>query len=92
MNKLNIIAPLILFFTLILMWEIVLYLNETPHYILPRPSLIIITLIYEWSSLFPALITTLTVTLLALLLALFFGVILAIIISQFKIFEISFIF
>ena len=90
MNKLNIIAPLILFFTLILLWEIVLYLNETPHYIIPRPSLIITTLFYEWDSLFPALITTLTVTLLALIFALFFGVLLAIIISQFKIFEISF--
>ena len=90
MNRLNIVAPIILFLILIILWELILYLNETPHYILPRPSLIIITLIYEWSSLFPALITTLTVTLLALLLALFFGVILAIIISQFKIFEISF--
>ena len=89
MNKDIFLPPLLLFFFLIFIWEVSLYFNNTPHYIVPRPSLIIITLFNEWKSLFPALLTTLSVTFLALFLAIFIGLILAIIISQFKIFEIS---
>lgn len=82
-------SPIILFCFVILLWELLLDINNTPHYILPKPSLIIFTLIKEWQNLFPALIVTANVTILALILAVFLGVIVAIIISQFKIIEIS---
>ena len=82
-------SPIILFCFVILLWELLLDINNTPHYILSKPSLIIFTLIKEWQNLFPALIVTANVTVLALILAVFLGVIVAIIISQFKIIEIS---
>ena len=74
MNKDIFLPPLLLFFFLIFIWEVSLYFNNTPHYIVPRPSLIIITLFNEWKSLFPALLTTLSVTFLALFLAIFIGI------------------
>ena len=86
---LTLFAPIILFSIFIFMWEILLILNNTPHYILPKPSLIILTLFNEWETLFPALIVTIYVTILALFLAVILGVLAAIIISQFKIIEIS---
>jgi len=91
MNKklLTLIAPIILFCFFILGWEFLLYINNTPHYILPKPSLIVFTLFNEWSTLFPALIVTTYVTISALFLAVILGVVVAIIISQFKIIEIS---
>ena len=65
-------------------------INETPHYIIPKPSLVFITIINEWNSLISAMLITLSVTLLALLMAVILGFAIAVIISQFKIFEISF--
>ena len=88
-NKLlKFFAPIFLFFLLIFIWEYLLHIRNVPHYILPKPSLIILTIFYEWEILFPALIVTMNVTLSALFLAVFFGVIIAIIISQFEIIEI----
>ena len=84
------IAPLFLFFFFIFIWEILINIYEVPPYIIPKPSLIFETLIKDWKDLFSALLITLYVTLLALLFAVLFGVILAILISQFKIIEISF--
>ena len=57
-NYFKILAPITLFFLIISFWEIILYLNNTPNYILPKPSIILKTLVYEWDSLLPALITT----------------------------------
>ena len=84
------LAPSLLFIILIFLWEIILIINETPHYIIPKPSLVFITIINEWNSLISAMLITLSVTLLALLMAVILGFAIAVIISQFKIFEISF--
>ncbi|PPR43428.1 MAG: putative aliphatic sulfonates transport permease protein SsuC [Alphaproteobacteria bacterium MarineAlpha5_Bin11] len=91
MNKkyLSLIAPIVVFIALIFFWEISINLTNTPHYIVPRPSLVAKTLFNEFHTLFPALIVTLYVTILALLLAVVLGVIVAILIFQFKIVEIS---
>ena len=67
----------------------VLNFKDIPHYIIPKPSLIFLTLVYEWHTLFPALLITVYVTFIALLLAVVIGVLVAIIISQFRIVEIS---
>ena len=84
-----ILAPIILFIVFILIWELFVYINNIPKYILPKPSLIVYTLYSEGGSLLPALLVTIYVTLLALILAVILGVIAAIVISQFKIIEIS---
>ena len=91
MNKkiILLIAPTILFVLFIFLWEIFLYLNNVPHYILPKPSLIVLTLFNERDTLLPAMMVTIYVTLFALFLAVFLGVIVAIIISQFRVIEIS---
>ena len=64
-------------------------LNNIPHYIIPKPSLIMLTLFKEWKTLFPPLVVTTYVTLLALFLAVIFGVAAAVLIVQFRIVEIS---
>ena len=91
MNKklLKLFAPIFLFFFLILLWEFIINFKDIPHYIIPKPSLIFLTLVYEWHTLFPALLITVYVTFIALLLAVVIGVLVAIIISQFRIVEIS---
>ena len=88
-NFLLILAPIILFFILIFLWELLLSLNNIPHYIVPKPSLVVFTLYHEWENLFPALVVTTYITLLALFLAVILGILSAIIISEFKIIEIS---
>ena len=82
-NFLLILAPIILFFILIFLWELLLSLNNIPHYIVPKPSLVVFTLYHEWENLFPALVVTTYITLLALFLAVILGILSAIIISPF---------
>lgn len=91
MNKkiINFLAPIFLFFFLIFIWEYISEIKKIPHYLLPKPSVIFFTLINDWQSLFSAIIVTTKVTLLALILAVILGIFSAIIISQFKIVEVS---
>ena len=83
------VYPVILFFVLIVLWEFLVYAKNVPHYIIPKPSLIILTLFNEWDTLFPALLVTTYVTFLALIMAIILGVVVAIIVSSIKIIEIS---
>ena len=85
----SLFAPILFFCIIIFSWELLLILKNIPLYIIPKPSLIIITLIEEWETLFPALIVTINVTFLALFLAILLGVFVAVLISQFRIIEIS---
>jgi NitT/TauT family transport system permease protein len=70
-------------------WEIICIANVIPHYILPRPSLVIWTLFTEWPLLFGALLNTLKIMALSLLLAVIGGVGLAVVFSQSKLVEMS---
>lgn len=63
-------------------WHLYVTINAVPHYILPSPADVAMSLWTDWGTLAPALLVTLRITLLALALALIGGVGLAIILVQ----------
>lgn len=69
--------PLLLVAALLALWETVVRVNQIPHYILPAPSLVLDTLLKNWSNLAPSLWFTIKLTLMALAAAVVGGVLLA---------------
>jgi NitT/TauT family transport system permease protein len=71
-------------------WDLVVRVNQIPHYILPGPLLVAQSLWSDWGTLQPALLVTLRITFMALAVAVVGGVGLAILFAQSKWIEISF--
>jgi NitT/TauT family transport system permease protein len=71
-------------------WEFVVWWKTIPPYILPAPSLILITLVKDWSTLFGSLLVTLHITFEALAAAALGGVALALLFAQSRIVERAF--
>ena len=71
-------------------WDWLCVSYEIPHYILPRPGLVLETLIEDWPILGKALLNTLKITFLGLALAVAGGVGLAVLFAQSKWVEMSF--
>ncbi len=71
-------------------WEFVVWWKTIPPYILPAPSLILITLVKDWSTLFASLLVTLHITFEALAAAALGGVVLALLFAQSRIIERAF--
>jgi NitT/TauT family transport system permease protein len=74
----------------VLLWDLVVRINNIQPYVLPSPGLVFQTLIGDWSILWPSLLSTLSTTFQALLLAVFGGVGLAILFNQSRVIEHSF--
>lgn len=74
----------------LLAWEFTVRLAQVPSYILPAPSLILITLYKDWGTLSGSLLVTLRITFEALLLAVLGGVALAMLFAQSRIIERAF--
>ena len=89
-TTLRIVIPALIIGALLIGWELMVRINEIPHYILPAPSLIWRTLIDNWATLWPALWFTIKLTLLALLAAIVGGVLLAVGFALFRWVEIGF--
>ncbi|WP_253188944.1 ABC transporter permease [Roseomonas mucosa] len=71
-------------------WEFAVRHFQIPYYLLPGPLLIAETLVKDWPSLSAALMVTLRITILALLVAVTAGVSLAVLFSQSKWIEMTF--
>jgi NitT/TauT family transport system permease protein len=71
-------VPLVIATLAVLGWEFIVRWREVPAYVLPAPSLIALTLISDWGTLWPAWLVTLKVTFLALLASVVGGVGLAV--------------
>jgi NitT/TauT family transport system permease protein len=84
------VLPALMLALAIFAWDRIVVVNEIPHYILPRPGLVIETLIQDWSILSGALWVTVKITLMALGVAVVGGVGLAILFTQSRYFEMSF--
>ena len=69
--------PLAIVALLLLGWEALVRVNGIPHYILPAPSLVLQTLVKNWSNLAPSLWFTVKLTLMALAVAVAGGVLIA---------------
>ena len=81
--------PLGLILLVLGIWEIGVWWNETPHYILPGPILVIKTLFTDWHTLYPSLLVTLKITFSALAIAIIGGVGLAVLFTLSKWVELS---
>tara|TARA_Y100000590_G_scaffold364139_1_gene422284 strand:- start:39097 stop:39879 length:783 start_codon:yes stop_codon:yes gene_type:complete len=81
------LLPIIVLFSLLLIWEVYINLSATPSYILPKPSYIFITLYQDWEILYPSMMNTLEISIFGFLLAGFGGVIIAIFLSYSKIIQ-----
>lgn len=73
----RIVLPLAIVALLLLGWEALVRVNGIPHYILPAPSLVLQTLVKNWSNLAPSLWFTVKLTLMALAVAVAGGVLIA---------------
>ena len=74
----------------ILIWDLVVRINDIQPYVLPSPGLVFRTLIADWALLWSSLLVTLSVTLQALILAFIGGVGLAIAFNKSRLVEYSF--
>ncbi|MGK7916637.1 MAG: ABC transporter permease [Prochloraceae cyanobacterium] len=86
----DIIAPIVVGIFALVAWEMFVLVMNLPPYILPKPLLVLTTLIEEWDQLFPSLLITLKITLVALITATVSGLLVAILFTQSKWIERSF--
>ena len=71
----------------VLVWHLVVKLNDLPPYILPGPGLVFTTLVDDWPLLFGSLLATLETTLEGFALAVIGGVLLAVLFNQSRLLE-----
>jgi NitT/TauT family transport system permease protein len=84
------ILPVIVMSLTVYGWDLLVRVNEIPHYILPGPGRVWSTLLNDWPILFDALLVTLQITLMALAVAVIGGVGLAVLFTQSRLVEMSF--
>jgi len=83
------LLPLVIMAVAIWFWDRICVWNEIPRYILPRPGVVLATLIEDAGLLFSSLMVTLRITLLSLALAVFGGVGLSVLFTQSRWIEMS---
>ena len=83
------LLPLVIMAAAIWFWDRICVWNEIPRYILPRPGVVLATLIEDAGLLFSSLLVTLRITLLSLALAVFGGVGLSVLFTQSRWIEMS---
>ncbi len=83
------VLPLLTLSLAVALWDRIVVWNDIPHYILPRPALVLDALVADWPALSQALVNTLKITFGALLLATLGGLALAVLFTQSKWIEIS---
>lgn len=84
------VLPILIMVAAIVLWDRICVWNEIPRYILPRPGVVLATLIEDRGLLFGALLTTLKITFLSLALAVAGGVGLSVLFTQSRWVEMSF--
>jgi NitT/TauT family transport system permease protein len=85
----RILLPLVVLAAGIAIWELVVWLNNIPPYVLPAPGAVLQTLVNDWPILSQSLLTTLVTTLEGFLAAAIGGVALALMFNQSKWLEYS---
>jgi NitT/TauT family transport system permease protein len=87
---LRIALPVVALAIGVLLWDLVVRINQLPPYILPGPGLVASTLVADWPILWTSLLSTLETTFAGLALAVIGGVGLAIAFNQSRLIEHSF--
>jgi NitT/TauT family transport system permease protein len=85
----RILLPIFVLAVGILLWELVVRLNNIPPYVLPGPAAVFTTLIQDWPVLSQSLLTTLVTTLEGFVAAAIGGILLALLFNQSKWLEYS---
>ena len=85
----RVVLPFVALALGVLVWDLVVRINELRPYVLPAPALVLQTLVNDWAILSSSLLTTLKTAFEALLLAFFGGVGLAILFNQSRLVEYS---
>ncbi len=80
-------APLLVGLVALLLWQVLVTVNEVPAYLVPSPLLVAQTLVRDWALLSAALLATLQVTGAALLLAVVLGAGLSMLFVQSRLIE-----
>jgi NitT/TauT family transport system permease protein len=88
--NIDFIAPFTVGVAMLLLWDILVRVTNTPPYILPTPILVFQTLLTDWDKLFPSLLITLQITVAAFISATISGLLIAILFSQSRWIERSF--
>ena len=83
-GALRLMLPVIVFAAGLIAWDLVVRLKEIPPYVLPAPSIIVLTLIKDWAVLSQSLVTTLLTTLEGFIAASIGGIALALLFNQSK--------
>jgi NitT/TauT family transport system permease protein len=83
-KAIDIIAPISVGILFLVGWELIVYFNQIPDYLLPSPHRIIVALMNEWSRLIPALAITAQIAIVSLLVAVVSGVMIAMLMAQRK--------
>jgi NitT/TauT family transport system permease protein len=83
------VMPALALILALVLWDLVVRVNDLPPYILPGPLLVLETLIADWGTLSESLWVTLRTTALALLLAVLGGVLLALLFASSRLVELS---
>jgi len=86
-RALRIVLPVVVLALGVLLWHLVVRLNDIPPYILPGPGLVLSTLASDWEILSGSLLTTLATTLEGFALAVIGGVGLAVLFNQSRLIE-----
>lgn len=86
----EVLAPVVVGILVLMVWQLGVWLTNTPPYILPGPILVVQTLIQDWGDLFPSLLITLQITVVAFVAAIVSGLLVAILFTQSKWIERSF--
>ena len=82
-------VPLLLGAVVVVLWQVLVWWLDVPKFVLPAPTLIVHSLIDDFSSLLTSLWITLRITLMAFFIALAAGVVLAVLSVQSRLVEIS---
>jgi NitT/TauT family transport system permease protein len=80
-------APVAVGLAFLVLWHVLVVVNDIPAYIVPSPLLVAKTLLLDWSALSGSLLATLQVTVAALLLAVIFGSLLSVLFVQSRVLE-----
>ncbi len=83
------LLPLLIMAAAVFFWDRICVWNGIPQYILPRPGVVLNTLVQDASLLFSSLLVTLRITILSLALAVFGGVGLSVLFTQSRWIEMS---
>jgi NitT/TauT family transport system permease protein len=86
----DLIAPLVVGILVLVIWEVGVRISGIEPYLLPGPLLVMQTLVQEWGTLFPSLLTTLKITIVAFVAAIVSGLLVAVLFTQSKWIERSF--